>query len=50
MMLRERIVPQSEVISAILLEDSAYCGVPHLPEAEWADEPVQPDRVRHPAV
>ena len=30
-MLRERIVPQSEVISAILLEDSAYCGVPHLP-------------------
>ena len=29
-MLRERVVPQSEVIRAILLEDSPCCGVPHL--------------------
>ena len=29
-MLSERVVPQSEVIRAILLEDSPCCGVPHL--------------------
>ena len=29
-MLREHIVPQSEVIRAVLLEDSPCCGVPHL--------------------
>ena len=29
-MLRERILPQSEVIRAIVLEDSPCCGVPHL--------------------
>ena len=28
-MLRERIVPQSEVIRAIVLEDSPFGGVPH---------------------
>ena len=28
-MLRDRILPQSEVIRAILLEDSPFCGVPH---------------------
>ena len=30
LMLGERIVPQSEVIRAVLLEDSPCCGVPHL--------------------
>ena len=28
-MLSDRILPQSEVIAAILLEDSPCCGVPH---------------------
>ena len=28
-MLGERILPQSEVITAILLEDSPCCGIPH---------------------
>ena len=29
-MLRERITPSSEVIRARFLEDSPFCGVPHL--------------------
>ena len=48
----ERIVPQSEVIGAILLEDSLCCGVPHhhVPRCDGGKHPVRgaSERCRHP--